>query len=109
MHLEWKHHDTMKMYFAKSSSAPSGEFRIFYDDIMYWDNFSDLSPTQDLALIQETAEKVHTLLMSNEMKNETYDPKDKYAVKTDSNMLKHSAAFAALTKKEKEDNVDSDK
>jgi hypothetical protein len=57
--LEWTHHDKLPMYFAKSAASPFGEFRIFYDDIMYWDTFSNLTPTQDLDRIKEVAQSIH--------------------------------------------------
>ena len=59
MKLEWTHHDKLPMYFAKSAASPFGEFRIFYDDIMYWDTFSNLTPTQDLDRIKEVAQSIH--------------------------------------------------
>ena len=42
-------------------------------------------------------------------KKEQYDPKDKFEVKTDSETLKKAADFAKQVKKEKKDNVDSNK
>jgi hypothetical protein len=61
MKLEWVHHDTLPMYLAKSSAAKAGDFRIFYDDTMYWDSFSDISPTQDLDAIKAKAQEIHDL------------------------------------------------
>ena len=57
--LEWFHHDKLPMYLAKSPAAKAGDFRIFYDDFMYWDNFSGLSPTQDLEAIKKKAQEIH--------------------------------------------------
>lgn len=57
--LEWKHHENLSMYKANSPAAKSGEFRIFYDDMMYWDTFSGLSPTQDLNAIKVKAQEIH--------------------------------------------------
>jgi hypothetical protein len=57
--LEWIHHDKLPMYLAKSQAAKAGDFRIFYDDTMYWDTFSGLSPTQNLDAIKREAEKIH--------------------------------------------------
>lgn len=57
--LEWTHHDKLPMYLARSPAAKAGDFRIFYDDVMYWDNFSGLSPTQDLESIKERAQDIH--------------------------------------------------
>ena len=59
MKLEWEHHDKLPMYLAKSPAAKAGDFRIFYDDVMYWDNFSGLSPTQDLEAIKQKAQEIH--------------------------------------------------
>jgi hypothetical protein len=56
--LEWQHHDKMPMYIAKSPAAKNGAFRIFYDDIMYWDDFSDLTPTQDFEAIKQKAQSI---------------------------------------------------
>jgi hypothetical protein len=57
--LEWVHHDKLPMYLAKSPAAKSGDFRIFYDDVMYWDAFSGISPTQDLDAIKACAQEIH--------------------------------------------------
>lgn len=59
MKLEWEHHHKLPMYLAKSPAVKSGDFHIFYDDTMYWDNFSDLSPTQDLDAIKQKAQEIH--------------------------------------------------
>ena len=59
MKLEWNHHDKLPMYLAKSPAGKAGDFRIFYDDVMYWDDFSEISPTQDLDAIKAVAEKLH--------------------------------------------------
>ena len=59
MELEWIHHENLPMYLAKSPAAKAGDFRIFYDDTMYWDSFSGISPTQDLDAIKEIAQKIH--------------------------------------------------
>ena len=59
MKLEWTHHHTFPMYLAKSPATKTGDFRIFYDDVMYWDNFSGLSPTQDLNAIKQKAQEIH--------------------------------------------------
>jgi len=59
MKLEWIHHDKLPMYLAKSPAAKAGDFRIFYDDVMYWDNFSDISPTQDFELLKTVAQRIH--------------------------------------------------
>lgn len=57
--LEWVHHKKLPMYIAKSPAAKSGDFRIFYDDLMYWNNFSDLPPTQNIDELKEIAQKKH--------------------------------------------------
>lgn len=57
--LEWVHHEKLPMYIAKSPAAKSGDFRIFYDDLMYWNNFSDLPPTQNIDELKEIAQKKH--------------------------------------------------
>lgn len=59
MKLEWIHHHTFPMYLAKSHATKTGDFRIFYDDLFYWDNFSGLSPTQDLDAIKTKAQEIH--------------------------------------------------
>ena len=59
MQLEWQHHDKLPMYLAKSSAAKAGDFRIFYDDTMYLDTFSGLSPTQDIEAIKQKAQEIH--------------------------------------------------
>lgn len=64
MKLEWIHHDKLPMYLAKSPAAKAGDFRVFYDDTMYWDTFSELSPTQDLEAIKRTAQLIHDKYMS---------------------------------------------
>jgi len=38
-----------------------------------------------------------------------YNPSEKFGVQTDADTLKQAALFAAKTKKDKKDNVDSDK
>lgn len=60
MKLEWHHHDNHPMYFAKSDTQDI-TFRIFYDDVMYWDDFSGLSPTQDLEAIKSKAQEINDL------------------------------------------------
>jgi hypothetical protein len=57
--LEWIHHDKLPMYLARSPAAKSGDFRIFYDDVMYWDTFSGLSPTQDFEAIKQKAQEIN--------------------------------------------------
>ncbi len=57
--LEWVNHDKLPMLLAKSPAAKSGDFRIFYEDLMYWDTFSGLSPTQDLDAIKQKAQEIH--------------------------------------------------
>lgn len=57
--LEWTHHDKLSMYLAKSPAEKTGYFRIFYDDVMYWNNFSDLPPTQNIDELKEIAQKKH--------------------------------------------------
>jgi hypothetical protein len=57
--LEWIHHDKLPMYLAKSPAAKAGDFRIFYDDVMYWDSFSGLTPTQDLEAIKAKAQEIN--------------------------------------------------
>lgn len=59
MELDWEHHEKFPMYLAKSPAAKGGDFRIFYDDTMYWDTFSGLSPTQDLEAIKKKAQEIH--------------------------------------------------
>jgi hypothetical protein len=59
MQLEWTHHDKLPMYLAKSPAAKAGDFRVFYDDVMYWDNFSGLSPTQDFEAIKQKAQEIN--------------------------------------------------
>ena len=59
MQLEWFHHEKLPMYLAKSPAAKAGDFRIFYDDVMYWDTFSGLTPTQDLEAIKRKAQEIH--------------------------------------------------
>ena len=59
MELEWEHHDKLPMYLAKSPAAKAGDFRIFYDDMMYWDNFYGMDPTQDLDAIKQKAQEIH--------------------------------------------------
>lgn len=63
--LEWTHHDKLPMYLAKSPAAKAGDFRIFYDDTMYWHSFSGISPTQDLDAIKAIAEKIHQEFLNN--------------------------------------------
>lgn len=58
MELKWYHHDKLPMYLAKSPAA-AGDFRIFHDDVMYWDSFSGLSPTHDLDAIKKVAQAIH--------------------------------------------------
>jgi hypothetical protein len=52
------------MYLAKSPAAKAGDFRIFYDDVMYWDSFSNISPTQDIEAIKKVAQEIHDKYMS---------------------------------------------
>ena len=61
MKLEWTHHEKLPMYLARSTVAKGGYFRIFYDDVMYWDNFSGLSPTQDIEAIKQKAQEIHDM------------------------------------------------
>jgi hypothetical protein len=63
--LEWIHHDKLPMYLARSPAVKSGDFRIFYDDVMYWTNFSDLSPTQDLEMLKQKAQEIHDAYLIN--------------------------------------------
>lgn len=63
--LEWIHHDKLPMYLANSPAAKSGAFRIFYDDVMYWNNFSDHPPTQDLDGLKQLAQKIHDNFINN--------------------------------------------
>jgi hypothetical protein len=58
MMLEWQHHEKLPMYFAKST-AKNKTFCVFYDDIMYWDDFSGLTPTQDLEAIKQKAQEIN--------------------------------------------------
>lgn len=62
--LEWKDKPGHPMYEAKSPAAPGGAFIVAYDDVMYWDSFSGLSPTQDLGAIEKIAQDVHDKYMS---------------------------------------------
>lgn len=62
--LERVHHNNLPMYLARSPAAKAGDFRIFYDDTMYWDNFSGLSPTQDIDAIKKAAQSIHDKYMS---------------------------------------------
>lgn len=64
--LEWIHHDKLPMYLARSPAAKSGDFRIFYDDVMYWNNFSDVPPTQDLEGLKQIAQRIHDEFINNE-------------------------------------------
>jgi hypothetical protein len=57
--LRWEHHKTLPIYIAKSPSAKHGDFRIFYDDTMYWCNFADISPTQDIKTLKKVAQDLH--------------------------------------------------
>lgn len=57
--LEWKWKDGYPMVEAESPAAPGGVFRISYDDVMYWDSFSGISPTQDLDAIKQAAQEIH--------------------------------------------------
>ena len=57
--LEWFHHETLPLYYTKSPAAKSGAFSISYDDVMYWDTFSNLSPTQNLESIKQAAQEIH--------------------------------------------------
>jgi len=66
MKLEWIHHDKLPMYLARSPAVKSGDFRIFYDDNMYWDNFSERSPTQDFAVLKEYAQLLHDNFINSE-------------------------------------------
>lgn len=59
MKLEWTHHEKLPTYLARSTAGKGGDFRIFYDDVMYWDNFSGLSPTQDIEAIKQKAQETH--------------------------------------------------
>jgi hypothetical protein len=63
--LEWVHHDKLPMYLARSPAAKSGDFRIFYDDVMYWNNFSNSPPTQDLDGLKKLAQKIHDDFINN--------------------------------------------
>jgi hypothetical protein len=56
--LEWTHHEKLPLYMGISPSYPA-TFCIFYDDVMYWDDFSGLSPTQDLEAIKQKAQEIH--------------------------------------------------
>jgi hypothetical protein len=58
MQIEWTHHEKLPLYMGKSPTYP-GTFCIFYDDVMYWDSFSGLSPTQDLEAIKAKAQEIH--------------------------------------------------
>lgn len=57
--LRWEHHKVLPIYIAKSPAAKYGDFRIFYDDHMYWCNFSDSSPIQDLEVLKNDAQNLH--------------------------------------------------
>lgn len=59
MMLEWEQHENYPMIVAKSPVGKGGLFRIFYDDTMYWDTFSGVSPTQDLDQIKNRAQQIH--------------------------------------------------
>ncbi len=59
--LEWIEDSQYPIIYAESSAASGGKFYIFYDDIMYWDRFSGLSPTQDLDAIKAKAQELHNL------------------------------------------------
>lgn len=63
--LEWIHHDKLPMYLANSPAAKYGAFRIFYDDVMYWNNFSDHPPTQDLDMLKQLAQQIHDNFINN--------------------------------------------
>lgn len=57
--IEWIHHDKFPMYLAKSTTREDITFRVSYDDVMYWDAFSDLSPTQDFEAIKQRAQEIN--------------------------------------------------
>lgn len=57
--LEWENHNNYPMIVAKSPAGKGGMFRIFYDDIMYWDSFSGMSPTQDITVLKTKAQEIH--------------------------------------------------
>lgn len=44
---------------TRTNAAPGGVFRISYDDVMYWDSFSGISPTQDHDAIKQAAQEIH--------------------------------------------------
>lgn len=56
--IEWKEHEKLPMIMGKSQLYPA-TFCVFYDDVMYWDSFSGLSPTQDIDAIKEKAQQIH--------------------------------------------------
>lgn len=66
MKLEWIHHDKLPMYLARSPAEKSGDFRIFYDDNLYWDTFSGSSPSSDLESIKSTAQQIHDDFINSE-------------------------------------------
>lgn len=57
--LYWVNHDTLPMYMARSEVAPQGVFRIFYDDNLYWCNFTKDGPTSDLQSLKDIAQRIH--------------------------------------------------
>jgi hypothetical protein len=57
--LQWTYSQSHPSIEAASPAANGGTFRIFYDDVMYWDSFTGMSPTQDLASIQAKAQEIH--------------------------------------------------
>lgn len=58
--LEWKSRSDFKMFYAESSVSPSGSFRIFYDDVMYWPSWS-ADCSQDLESLKSEAQKIHEI------------------------------------------------
>ncbi len=66
MMLEWTHHDKLPMCLAKSPAEKTGYFRIFYDDVMYWNNFSDHPPTQNIEALKTLAQQIHDDFINSE-------------------------------------------
>lgn len=56
--LEWKERTDHKVFYAESKNSPTGSFRIFYDDVMYWPSWSK-DCSQDLEALKKEAQDIH--------------------------------------------------
>lgn len=56
--LIWEDKAESRMICANSIAAPNSVFRIAYDDVMYWPNWSK-DCTQDLESLKAEAQQIH--------------------------------------------------